>query len=58
MISLAIKDVLIELSETTEEFKGLDVLEDRELWEAVVNAGSEAMIEALSAVELDWWKKE
>ena len=57
MIRLAIKDVLVELSQTTEEFKELDVLEDRELWDAVIDAGTTAMIDELSAVELDWWSK-
>ncbi|KKM21273.1 hypothetical protein LCGC14_1637170 [marine sediment metagenome] len=57
MIRLAIKDALVELSQTTEEFKELDVLEDRELWDAVIDAGTTAMIDELSAVELDWWSK-
>ncbi len=57
MIRLAIKDALVELSQTTEEFRELDVLEDRELWDAVIDAGTKAIIDELSAVELDWWSK-
>ena len=58
MIRLAIKDTLTTLSQTTEEFAGLDVLEDRELWDAVIDAGATAMIDELGAVELDWWEYE
>ncbi len=58
MIRLAIKDALTSLSQSTEEFADLDVLEDRELWDAVIDAGATAMIDELSAVELDWWSEE
>jgi len=58
MIRLAIKDALTNLSQTTEEFADLDVLEDRELWDAVIDAGATALIDELSAVELDWWSEE